>query len=477
MTPRLPRARSEPHGSRPGESSSAARLLLLGCLLVVPLCACRARPQGDWYGAYRQEDGHVLIIGQSTEKNTLRLIDAADGLSRRLYPVAHAVPSARAARYQTGEGWSVKEPATLFVQFERAAGREPTVRLESAGRPPLRATRVPNATEELEFDSEGVRLSGTLYLPEGPGPHPAIVLHQGSERDSWQDHNLMGYLFASHGVAAFCYDKRGVGRSQGTFTMDFHRLATDMVAAVERLKRHEAIAADRIGVGGYSQGGWIGPLAASRSGDIRFVHVGFGLADTPFDEDREQTLNGLRDRGYGDADLDKARQLVAVVHGVIRRNLDGGWEELDALKKQYHGEPWMKHLDDGMAGAFVQWPGWCLRTIGRKQVMLHGLTWDYDPRPTLQQVDVPMLWLLGSEDREAPNRETIARLGAFKKRGKPFDVVVLPGADHGGVVFRVNDGRRVITGFHPDYMRTQAEWVARAAGLGAEAATAADAMR
>ena len=44
-------------------------------------------------------------------------------------------------------------------------------------------------------------MAGMLYLPATPGPHPAIVLHQGSERDSWKDANTAGYLFAAHGVA------------------------------------------------------------------------------------------------------------------------------------------------------------------------------------------------------------------------------------------------------------------------------------
>lgn len=451
----------------PVETGLFASCLFVALALCTTACGPRPQPDNGLYGAYKNESGEILIIVPSAEKNTMRLYDTANGLSRRLYPVASASQGAGVFRYQAGEGWAVKEPAAMFVKFEKTAGAEPTLLWEEPGKAPIKGLRMRIGYKALEFESQGLTLAGRLYLPEGPGPHPAIVVHQGSERDSGKDHNSSGYLFAAHGVAAFCYDKRGVGSSQGEFTMDFHKLAVDMGAAVERLKQHRAIDPGRIGVGGYSQGGWIGPLAASERSDIRFVHVGFGLADTPFDEDREQTLNGLRDLGYKDADLDKARRVIGAVQEVIRQDLNGGWKELGALKEEYRNEPWMKHLDEGMAGTFIKWPGWVLRHFAKKRVMLYGLTWDYDPRPTLEKIQVPMLWLLGAEDRQAPNQETLARLDAFKRAGKPFEVIVLPGTDHGGVVFRVENGQRIVTGIHPDCMRTEAQWVARVAGTGA----------
>ncbi|MEW6366498.1 MAG: alpha/beta fold hydrolase [Acidobacteriota bacterium] len=458
--------------SPPGGSYSVYGRLLSACLLVcLVLCtvACGDKPRTDFYGAYKLDNGEVLVIVPSAEKNTLRLYNTANGLSRRLYPVAGANLDAATVRYQTGDGWSVKEPAVLFVELHRAAAIAPTISFEEAGKAPVKGRRMPIESETVEFESEGIRLTGCLYLPQEPGPHPAIVLHQGSEHDSWKDYNGSGYLFAANGIAAFCYDKRGVGSSQGKFTMDFYKLAADMCAAVECLKQHKAIDPDRIGVGGYSQGGWIGPLAASQRSDIRFVHVGFGLADSPFDEDREETLNALRDLGYKDADLARARRVIGATQEVIRQGLKGGWDELEAVKKECRNEPWMKHMDGGITEAFIKWPGWCLRIFARNRILLYGLSWDYDPRPVLEKVQVPMLWLLGGEDREAPNRETLARLDVLKKKGKPLDVVVFPATDHGGVVFREDKGERIITGFHPDYMRTEVDWVSRAVGVNAGA--------
>ncbi len=82
----------------------------------------------------------------------------------------------------------------------------------------------------------------------------------------------MGHWFAEHGVAALAYDKRGVNES----TRDFRRvaftdLAPDGLAAVAVLRARADIDPGRIGVWGLSQGGWLGPLAASQSKDVAFV--------------------------------------------------------------------------------------------------------------------------------------------------------------------------------------------------------------
>jgi hypothetical protein len=54
----------------------------------------------------------------------------------------------------------------------------------------------------------------------------------------------------------------------------------------------------------------------------------------------------------------------------------------------------------------------------------------FDPRPVLESLDVPGLWLLGEQDRSIPTPKTVAILDALAARGKPFARVVFPGAGH-----------------------------------------------
>jgi alpha-beta hydrolase superfamily lysophospholipase len=107
-------------------------------------------------------------------------------------------------------------------------------------------------------------------LPADSHSHPAVVLFHGSgaqERDLFT-----ARWFAEQGIAALAFDKRGVGKSTGNFrTVPFMELCDDGLAAIDYLKSRKEIDAKRIGVWGLSQGGWLGPLAASRSPEVSFV--------------------------------------------------------------------------------------------------------------------------------------------------------------------------------------------------------------
>ena len=107
--------------------------------------------------------------------------------------------------------------------------------------------KYPVREEAVRFASGTVNLAGTLVLPEGPSAHPAVVLFHGSgsqERDL-----ITARWFASQGVAALAYDKRGVGESTGDFrAIPFMELCDDGLAAVRYLKSRKEIDAKQIGV-------------------------------------------------------------------------------------------------------------------------------------------------------------------------------------------------------------------------------------
>lgn len=83
----------------------------------------------------------------------------------------------------------------------------------------------------------------------------------------------MADLFASHGIAALAYDKRGSGDSTGSYGIvaNYQLLADDLLAGVALLRDRADIDPARTGVWGGSEGGWVAPLAAARSPDVAFV--------------------------------------------------------------------------------------------------------------------------------------------------------------------------------------------------------------
>lgn len=130
--------------------------------------------------------------------------------------------------------------------------------------------------ETITFENGDVTLAGTLDLPAGEGPFPALVTIHGSPPLTRNDrYNLyMSDFFLQHGFVVLRYDKRGAGESTGTYvnpgdwnlvggasrfaevsTAKFNDLAGDVIAGVEYLKTLDYIDSGMIGVIGFSQGG------------------------------------------------------------------------------------------------------------------------------------------------------------------------------------------------------------------------------
>ena len=98
--------------------------------------------------------------------------------------------------------------------------------------------------EDVTFRNGSVTIAGTLSLPAGAGPFPAVVLLSGSgpqDRDSdmlgFKPFKLIAESFVQRGIAVLRCDDRGVGGSTGTIagstTEDF---AGDALAAIQLLR-------------------------------------------------------------------------------------------------------------------------------------------------------------------------------------------------------------------------------------------------
>ena len=56
----------------------------------------------------------------------------------------------------------------------------------------------------------------------------------------------------------------------------------------------------------------------------------------------------------------------------------------------------------------------------------------FDPKPYLDRLDIPVLWLYGGADRNVPPVQSVAALRAIKRaRHKDWTIIVFPGAGHG----------------------------------------------
>lgn len=134
---------------------------------------------------------------------------------------------------------------------------------------------------ELEYteiffknESENIQLAGMLFLPEGEGPFPAAVVIHGSGPS--RRNNVWYLSVAKHlqenGVAVLLPDKRGCEKSEGEWLgAGFEGLANDTLGAVVFVNNQSDFNCSAVGLIGMSQGGWIAPVAAAKSGDVLFI--------------------------------------------------------------------------------------------------------------------------------------------------------------------------------------------------------------
>ncbi|MCZ7546127.1 MAG: alpha/beta fold hydrolase [Anaerolineae bacterium] len=147
---------------------------------------------------------------------------------------------------------------------------------------------------EITFGLEGWELPGTLTLPVGAGPFPAVVLVHGSgpnDRDETlgpnQPFRNLAWGLASNGVAVLRYDKRTRVYTEelaemGDLTLD-DETVDDALAAVEFLRGVEDIDPARIFVLGHSLGGHAAPRIGARDPDIAGLIILAGFT-RPFED-------------------------------------------------------------------------------------------------------------------------------------------------------------------------------------------------
>ena len=137
-----------------------------------------------------------------------------------------------------------------------------------------RTARQPPLGEEVRYPSDpGTMLAGTLEKPPAlrSRPLPVVVIISGTgpwKRGGWV--NMRARLHAA-GIATLMYDKRGQGRSTGTFIDTIPAMERDVAAAIAFLRKRPDIDSRRIALMGISQGAVAAPLVASRDPAIAAV--------------------------------------------------------------------------------------------------------------------------------------------------------------------------------------------------------------
>jgi dipeptidyl aminopeptidase/acylaminoacyl peptidase len=309
--------------------------------------------------------------------------------------------------------------------------------------------------ETVQFASGDITLAGTLILPEGSQPHPAVVLFHGS---GLQKRDLItARWFAAEGIAALAYDKRGVGESGGDFRkVPFMELCEDGLGAIKYLKSRKEIDAKRIGVWGLSQGGWLGPLAASRSADVAFVIAVSGPGVSPGEQMIVYYANELRGQGMDEGDVREASTVRRDIWSYMSSGR--GYEKTKAELDEARTKRWYSQAKSQQDASFgpLPTPAELSKPVGRSAIWFKQEA-VYDPVPALRALRVPALFLFGNHDQLIPVDESVAVIQRVlaEDKHRDFTICVFPNVDH---------EMRLVTGeatgaIDPEYLKTMRDWL------------------
>ncbi|WP_223557979.1 alpha/beta hydrolase family protein [Chryseobacterium lathyri] len=236
--------------------------------------------------------------------------------------------------------------------------------------------------QDVKFESQGITLAGSILKPKDP--FAAVVIVHGS--DPVKREMEFAKRLAKEGIAVLTYDKRGVGESGGVYvgpsvgtnnidTANLNLLSQDANAAVNTFRKYLKDKKTPIGLVGFSQAGWIIPIAASKNPQIEFMVL--------FSCPTITTLEQLRFQFYTNGN-------------------NQFWEnhtETDALEHT---------KNDPDRYQFVA----------------------TDPKTSLKSLSIPGLWLFGEKDIQIPVKLCIEQLNSLKVQGKPFEYTLFSTLGH-----------------------------------------------
>jgi pimeloyl-ACP methyl ester carboxylesterase len=274
----------------------------------------------------------------------------------------------------------------------------------------------------VRFHNQEVNLAGSLLLPRSEVPVPAVVFVHGAGRQTRESYRELGEYFASQGIAALIYDKRGTGQSGGTYESyePYENLVNDALSAVAFLKQRREIEKSQIGIWGLSQGAYISAAAASRSGDIRFIIVvGASVTDGMMFYYRD---NLFRRYGLSDTLRDVAEKLHLVQQDLQRTFQDGF--RLSSFAPRSYPPP------------------------------------DKYVHPAWSHVNQPVLAMWGQLDQHIPVGESVAGLknSLAQANNENWTIIILPQTNHDLKISETGALQSKSHGYPPGALQTMTDW-------------------
>ena len=209
--------------------------------------------------------------------------------------------------------------------------------------------------------SGSATIEGELFLPVGSGPFPVMIIVPGSGNEPRTDLEQVVDIILPNGYAVYLYDKRGVGGSTGSYTVETPETveqfltdrSQDVLGIIDLMMTHEDIDTQSIGLFGSSQGAWVNSLVYEQSpSSLKYIVMASGgVASTGIE-------------GYYCSLTDDPNVTI---------------EEATSLLASYQGNS------------------------------------GFDPIDIIEGMSIPVLWIYGNDDRSHPARYDVDVLNGLSK--------------------------------------------------------------
>lgn len=349
------------------------------------------------------------------------------------------------------------------------------LRLESAAvihRPQDPQPPFPYEEREVSFRNveNGIQLFGTLVIPDGEAPFPAVVFVSGSGPQD-RDEAIAGHrpfavladALARCGIASLRYDDRGVGKSEGSYMNSTPpEFAQDAVAAVRLLETYPEIDTEWIGIVGHSEGGLVGPMAINIDSVVDFLIL---LAPPAERIDRllMRQKSAIFEQMGLDSELirkleeDAKEEMVMVVDPSLSDEAFKAemMKRYDEFEAEY-GEALAKKL--GLSREVVEASLPTVRSNWFRSLV------QIDPADYLDSLTVPVLALFGEKDLQVDPEVNSRLLEDLLQRAgnEDFEIVVLDNLNHlfqNADTGSIMEYSQIEETFDPDAMGLICRWI------------------
>lgn len=268
-----------------------------------------------------------------------------------------------------------------------------------------------NSKQQIfEFKFEGVVLNGILNLPKNQEPKGIILLLHGSGRTNAVAQNKYSdvrKIMVDAGYATYMWDKKGCGKSGGTFDINqtINNSALEAIAAINVLKENKIPGYNQIGLYGGSLAGWINPTIINQYEGIAFwISVSGG-------DDKENFSYHLGENLRIDGVRNDSINLVVNqwLKGIKIAHSGGSYEEyMNATQALQNNKFWSRFVKQNYGELSEEvYTGFQKPLMKRKLDPETGLPINIDNfEELLSSVNIPVLALFGEKDMNIDWRKT-----------------------------------------------------------------------